>query len=84
MNGRVALDVLRLGQRGEGVADGPVYLPDALPGERVLADVEGERGRVVEVTRPSLDRITPICPYYGRCGGGAPPAPGPRGGPAAG
>lgn len=69
MTGLVALDVLRLGQRGEGVAAGPVYLPDALPGERVLADVEGERGRVVEVVRPSPDRIPPICPYYGRCGG---------------
>ena len=69
MNVLVPLDVLRLGTRGEGVAAGPVYLPDALPGERVLADVDGERGRVVEVVRPSPDRIAPVCPYYGRCGG---------------
>ncbi len=69
MTGLVALDILRLGARGEGVAAGPVYLPDALPGERVLAEVEGERGRVAEIVRPSADRVAPICPYYGRCGG---------------
>lgn len=72
MTGLVTLDVIRLGQRGEGVAQGPagpVYLPDALPGERVLAEVEGERGRVVDRVRASPDRVAPICPYYGRCGG---------------
>ena len=68
----VTLDIERLGQRGEGVAQGtggPVYLPDALPGERVSAALEGERGRVLDILSPSPDRIAPICPYYGVCGG---------------
>ncbi len=72
MSMAVELDILRLGQRGEGVAEGPsgpVYLPDALPGERVVAEVEVERGRVLEVVRSSPDRVEPICPYFGTCGG---------------
>lgn len=72
----------RLGRRGEGVAEGPdgiVYVPYALPGEQVLADVEGERGRLIEIETPRTDRIAPICSYFGRCGGCAvqalPPEP---------
>lgn len=65
----LTLDILRLGQRGEGVAAGPVYVPDALPGERILVDVDGERGQAIEVLDPSPARIAPICPYFGTCGG---------------
>ena len=65
----VTLDILRLGQRGEGVAAGPVYVPDALPGETVRAEVDGDRGRAVEILEPSAERIAPICPYFGTCGG---------------
>lgn len=65
----VTLDILRLGQRGEGVAAGPIYVPDALPGERLLVDVDGDRGQAIEVLSPSPARIAPICPYFGTCGG---------------
>lgn len=68
----VELDILRLGAKGEGVAtgpDGPVYLPDTLPGERVLAELDGERGHVVERRLASPDRVVPVCPYFGTCGG---------------
>lgn len=48
--------------------------PYALPGE--LARVTGlsekrdmVRGRVGEILEPSPERITPRCPYFGRCGG---------------
>lgn len=61
-----------LGHLGEGVvraARGPVYIPGALPGERVLAQIEGERGRLVDIIARSPDRIAPICPYFGDCGG---------------
>lgn len=66
------LRIERLGQRGEGIArtpKGPVYVPYALAGEIVLAEVAGERGQLMEVLRPSPDRIAPFCPYYGVCGG---------------
>lgn len=69
MSGAVTLDIERLGQRGEGVAAGPIYVPDALPGERVLAMVEGDRGTRLDILIPSPDRRTPICPYFGTCGG---------------
>jgi 23S rRNA (uracil1939-C5)-methyltransferase len=58
-----------IGRLGEGVASGPVYIPGALPGERVLAEVDGERGRIVALLDPSSDRIAPICDYFSACGG---------------
>ncbi|MGB8276372.1 MAG: RNA methyltransferase [Methylovirgula sp.] len=69
---RRQLQIERLGQRGEGIArgeTGPIYVPYALAGETVLADVEGERGQLVEILAPSPDRIAPFCPHYGICGG---------------
>lgn len=69
MSAAVALVIERLGQRGEGVAPGPIYVPDALPGERVLAMVEGDRGVRLDILTPSPDRRPPVCPYFGTCGG---------------
>jgi 23S rRNA (uracil1939-C5)-methyltransferase len=66
------LVIERLGHRGEGVArDGEarVFVPYALPGETVTAQIEGEHGRLIEIVRPSPDRVAPICPHYARCGG---------------
>ena len=66
------LTIERLGQRGEGIAegrDGPVFVPYALPGDEIIADVDGERGSLTEVTRPSPQRISPFCQYYSVCGG---------------
>jgi len=68
----VTLEIERLGERGEAVAKlsgRKVFVPFALAGERVLAEVEGERGRLLEVLSPSPDRIAPICKHYGVCGG---------------
>ena len=64
--------VARLGHRGDGVADtgaGPVFVAYGLPGENVLVERDGARGRLVEVEQPSPDRATPFCPYFGTCGG---------------
>lgn len=66
------LHIERLGHRGEGVSrDGAerVFVPYALAGETVLADVEGTQGRLVKIIEPSPERIAPICPHYGHCGG---------------
>ena len=70
LNARLTIE--RLGARGEGVARtqrGLVFVPYALAGEDVLAEVDGERGRLVEVLKSSPDRIAPFCKYYGECGG---------------
>jgi 23S rRNA (uracil1939-C5)-methyltransferase len=64
--------ITALGARGEGVAEVEgrrVYVPFALPGERVEIAVEGERGRLLEVLEPGPDRVAPFCPHFGRCGG---------------
>ncbi|HMN70935.1 MAG TPA: RsmD family RNA methyltransferase [Rhodoblastus sp.] len=66
------LNIERLGARGEGVARtgrGLVFTPYALPGETIRAEVDGERGRLVEIIEASPDRVAPICPLYGECGG---------------
>ena len=62
-----------LGAQGDGVAQGPsgrpVYIPFALPGERVRARLAGDRAAEVEVLAPSPDRAVPPCPHFGVCGG---------------
>ena len=70
----LALELLidGLGHRGEGLvrsARGPIYIPGALPSERVIARIEGERGKLLEILEPSPQRVAPICPYFGDCGG---------------
>lgn len=70
---RIELEIVRLGAQGDGVAEtGPgahVFVPYVLPGERVLAAVDGERGRLIEVLRQSADRVTPPCRHFTICGG---------------
>ena len=74
----VQLRIIKMVQGGGGMArlpDGRVcFVQGALPGE--LCEVEltfqkkdFTRGRVVKVVEPSLDRVIPKCPLYGKCGG---------------
>jgi len=66
------LEIARLGAQGDGVAEtpsGPVYVPYVLPGERVQADVRGERGRLVAVLKASESRVAPVCRHFAHCGG---------------
>jgi 23S rRNA (uracil1939-C5)-methyltransferase len=63
------LGIERVGAQGDGVAAGPVYVPAALPGERVRALVAGERAERVEVVVASPERTRPPCPHFGECGG---------------
>jgi 23S rRNA (uracil1939-C5)-methyltransferase len=61
-----------LGRLGDRV----VFVPFAIPGERVRVELLEEkprwaRARLVEVLEPSPDRIDPPCPHFGyeKCGG---------------
>ena len=69
------LTIARLGNRGDGVADGPdgaIYVPGALAGEIVEVEkVAGhpDRRHLLQVESPSAERIAPICPHFGVCGG---------------
>jgi len=62
----------RIGHQGDGVAateTGQVYIPYTLPGETVVFARRGDRGDLRENLAPSPERIAPICPHFGTCGG---------------
>ena len=65
----------RIGQRGDGVVEGgaePIFVFGALPGETVeVEDIPGhpDRRQLLRVDKPSAERIAPICPHFGVCGG---------------
>ncbi|HEY1735258.1 MAG TPA: RNA methyltransferase [Methylovirgula sp.] len=72
MSERQTLYIEKLGQRGEGIAQEngrAIYVPYALAGETIIADVEGDRATLEEILKPSPDRVPPFCRYYGTCGG---------------
>ncbi|WP_210878435.1 class I SAM-dependent RNA methyltransferase [Roseovarius autotrophicus] len=61
--------ILRLGARGDGIADGPVFAPRTLPGEEVSGRTEGQVLHDVRIRAPSPDRVRPPCRHYTACGG---------------
>lgn len=66
------LSIDRVGGQGDGVANtpnGPVFVPLTLPGETVRAVVADGRAEQVEIVTASTDRIAPVSPQYGDCGG---------------
>ena len=65
----VELDIEKVGAQGDGVAAGSVFVPLTLAGERVRARVEGGRAEAVEILRASPERVEPVSPHYGDCGG---------------
>jgi len=62
---------------GEGVArldDFVVFLPFAAPGELVEAELTEvkkrfARARLLRVIEQAPERVEPLCPYFGQCGG---------------
>lgn len=65
----VDLSIGTIGARGDGLTASGVFVPLTLPGERVLARIEGDRAGVIEILEASADRVGPPCPHFGRCGG---------------
>lgn len=65
----IQVTIDRLGHRGDGVAEGPVFVHRALPGEVVEGLVEGDRMAEPRIVTPSPDRIKPPCPHARNCGG---------------
>jgi 23S rRNA (uracil1939-C5)-methyltransferase len=74
---KVELTITGYSHSGEGVGkyEGfTLFVPFAVLGERVLAQVEAVkknhgRARMVEVIRPSPERSAPPCGVFGKCGG---------------
>lgn len=74
---QVELLIERLGIYGEGVGrvEGlTLFVEGALPGERVRVELYEKRstfarGRVMTRLTSSPQRVEPVCPLFGRCGG---------------
>ncbi len=61
--------------KGVGRIEGkPVFVSGTLKDELVRVQLDKERkgitiGRLVEIIKPSNERVTPACPVFGTCGG---------------
>jgi 23S rRNA (uracil1939-C5)-methyltransferase len=63
-----SLEIVRIGRRGDGVAEtaeGPVFVPFALPGERWCGGGDAPLERMSD----SPERRLPLCRHFGSCGG---------------
>ena len=58
-----------LGRQGDGIADGPIFVPRALPGETVSGRLAGDRLEDVRILAPSDRRVAPPCRHFKTCGG---------------
>ena len=61
--------IIRLGQHGDGVAEGPVYVPRSLPGEVVAGAPEGQVLADAKIITPSDQRVAAPCRHFKSCGG---------------
>ncbi|MDZ4094076.1 MAG: class I SAM-dependent RNA methyltransferase [Paracoccaceae bacterium] len=62
----------RLGHLGDAIAqgsDGPVFVPQMLPGEVVEGEVTAGRMAAPRIITPSVDRVRPPCAHARTCGG---------------
>lgn len=74
---RYTVEIVDLSTQGEGIGkvEGlAVFVPGAIPGDRVNIRIDAHkksiaRGVVESVETPSPWRVEPFCPYEGTCGG---------------
>lgn len=75
MISQVKIESIAFGGYGVARADGKVlFVPYTVTGDEVLIEAALEKkrysmGKLIRVVEPSLWRIDPVCPYFGRCGG---------------
>lgn len=73
----IEVDIADIGVRGDGVAlwEGKrLFVPFALAGERVKAEIVGEtadgiQARLIDILTPAAERVAPACRHFGECGG---------------
>lgn len=76
-NDEIELKIEDIGTNGEGIGrvDGAViFVRDAVPGDRILAGITKVKktyayARLIRILEPSKDRVEPVCPHAGPCGG---------------
>ena len=59
----------RLGLKGNGIANGDIFVPFSLPGERFEGEVEDGKLLGAKRLNDSPDRVEPLCQHFGTCGG---------------
>lgn len=65
----MTLTIARLGHLGEGIAEGPIFVPRSLPQEIVEGEVVNGRIPAPRIVTPSPDRVRAPCPHFQSCGG---------------
>jgi len=71
----IRIDDLAMGGEGVGRSGGmAVFVPDSVPGDELkvkLIELKKNfaRGKIVDIVKPSPDRMTPKCPLSKDCGG---------------
>ncbi|MBR1646064.1 MAG: 23S rRNA (uracil(1939)-C(5))-methyltransferase RlmD [Selenomonadaceae bacterium] len=76
-NSKFLIEISGLGSSGEGVGklgELIVFVEGALPNEIVTAEITQTKknyavGKLIEVVKPSSERVKPFCPLYETCGG---------------
>ena len=71
------IKIHNFGSSGEGVGklgELIIFVEGALPGEEILAEIVTRKknyavGKLIEVVKPSIERVKPFCPLYNDCGG---------------
>ncbi len=65
----MTLEIVRLGHLGDGIAEGPVFVPRTLPGEVVDGVVKDGVLAAPKIITPSAHRVKAPCRHYNACGG---------------
>ncbi|MFY0682011.1 MAG: class I SAM-dependent RNA methyltransferase [Thalassovita sp.] len=63
------ITITRLGHQGDGIADGPIFAAQTLPGETVTGVLDGTRLTNIRIVTPSDQRVAAPCRHYKTCGG---------------
>ena len=69
------IESVAFGGHGIGRVEGfVIFVPFTAPGDVVEIEIverkkKFARGRVLKIIEPSIQRIQPLCRYYGECGG---------------
>ena len=59
------VEIFSLGHQGDGETAEGLYIPYTVPGDRVRAEFDGVRGKLVEVLAPGPARVAPPCKHFG-------------------
>ncbi|MEC7838988.1 MAG: 23S rRNA (uracil(1939)-C(5))-methyltransferase RlmD [Chlamydiota bacterium] len=76
-NQKINLKITSIGSSGEGIGKHngiTIFVEGALPGEEIIASVIKTKknyafAKLIKLVSSSPDRVSPVCPVFGRCGG---------------